>query len=516
MMNVSTIRAVVRAKFVKPDITVREQAAFAGASPSATHRLNKRCQKLKIDHLLLEQLSNKEVVEVLLYSDHRTSCKREPDYNEALRELSKARGKRKSRTVLYLEYRAIDPATAMSKTHYFRMLNKVMKRVKVVMKQHHVAGENMYIDYAGTKVFYKVGGEKVWVKIFVATLGASKKLFAFATEGEKTVHWIDGMTKAVTYFAGCTETVTMDNAKALVSEPGLVANLVDNVMFWAEHYGCLINTCRVGHPQDKSLVENGVKFITQRVLVPMLNMTFFDINEINQYILKEVEKLNNECFQGFDISRNDLFEENERGALRPCPATPYRMVTDRQVKRVKPDYHFEYGNHDYSVPYTLAGESVDIVVTQNEIGIYHQNRFVYKHHLSKNKGGSTTIPEHMSAEHLADFSMCDKKANIKWAEDTGEQVQAIVESWYSQTKNPQSRPIAKRCRALMNLVQKQGSNLVNQACEYALRHDMDKPSEIELIISAQKAEGGFENLPSRVELHGNIRGRDYYGDNYDA
>ncbi len=57
---------------------------------------------------------------------------------------------------------------------------------------------------------------------------------------------------------------------------------------------------------------------------------------------------------------------------------------------------------------------------------------------------------------------------------------------------------------------------MNQACEYALRHDMDKPSEIELIISAQKAEGGFENLPSRVELHGNIRGRDYYGDNYDA
>jgi hypothetical protein len=46
MMNVSTIRAVVRAKFVKPDITVREQAAIAGASPSATHRLNKRCQKM--------------------------------------------------------------------------------------------------------------------------------------------------------------------------------------------------------------------------------------------------------------------------------------------------------------------------------------------------------------------------------------------------------------------------------------------------------------------------------------
>ena len=164
------------------------------------------------------------------------------------------------------------------------------------MRQHHVAGEHMYIDYAGTQVFYKEKGEKVWVKVFVAVLGASKKIFAFATEGEKTVHWIEGMTKAVEYYGGNTETVTMDNAKALVSEPGLTANLVDNVMFWAEHYGCLINTCRVGHPQDKSLVELGVKFIKQRILVPMLDMTFFSLEELNLHISREVEKLNCEHF----------------------------------------------------------------------------------------------------------------------------------------------------------------------------------------------------------------------------
>lgn len=516
MMNVSTIRNIVRAKFVKPDITIRDQAAITGASPSATFRLNKRCNKLNIDHMLLEQLNNQEVFEALLYTRQRESNKREPDYNEALQELSKARGKRKSRTVLYLEYRAIDTATALSKTQYFRKLNKVMKRVKIVMKQHHSAGETMFIDYAGTKVFYMVDGEKVWVKVFVAVLGASKIMFAFATEGEKTVHWVEGMTRAFKYFGGCTEAVMMDNAKALVSGPGLVANLVDNVRLWGEHYGCLIDTCRVGHPQDKSLVELGVKFIKQRVLVPMLDMTFFDLDEINQYISREVEKLNDECFQGFDLSRRDLFEQNERKALRPLPATPFKMVTDRQIKRVKPDYHFEYGKHEYSVPHALAGEQLDIVVTHNEIDVYHQNRFVCKHQLSHLKGSATTIPEHMSAEHLADFSSCDKEANIKWAEEIGKPVTAIVNHWYSQTNNPTSRPIAKRCKALMKLVAKRGDGVVNKACEYALQNDMDKPNEIELIISAHNEEGGFENLPSRVESHGNIRGRDYYGDNYDS
>jgi hypothetical protein len=57
MMPVTTIRAAVRAKFVMPHITVREQARIAGASPSATHRINKRCERYGVDHPLLEQFN---------------------------------------------------------------------------------------------------------------------------------------------------------------------------------------------------------------------------------------------------------------------------------------------------------------------------------------------------------------------------------------------------------------------------------------------------------------------------
>lgn len=211
MMPVNTIRAVVRAKFVMPHITVREQARVAGASSSATQRLNKRCERYEVDHLLLEQLNDTEAKEALRIESIRVHNKREPDYNEALQELSKRRGKRKSRTVLFLEYHALDPLTALSKSQFFRKLNKVMKRVKIVMKQHHAAGETVYIDYCGTQVFYKKNGDKVWVKVFVAVLGASKKIFAFATAGEKTIHWVDGMTRAVEYYGGCPEAVSMDN-----------------------------------------------------------------------------------------------------------------------------------------------------------------------------------------------------------------------------------------------------------------------------------------------------------------
>jgi transposase len=516
MIQVNTIRAVVRAKFVKPAITVREQAKFAGASPSATYRLNKRCVKFKVDHPLLEQMNDSQVKEALRLESPRVHNKREPDYNYAIKELSKSRGKRKTRTVMFLEYNAINPSTALSKPHYFRKLNKVMKRVKIVMKQHHVAGETMYIDYAGTQVFFTKKGSKVWVKVFVAVLGASKKIFAFATEGEKTVHWITGMTNAVEDFGGLTESVSMDNAKALVTKPGLIANLNDNVMFWGQHYGCLMDTCRVGRPQDKSLAELGVKFVTQRILVSMLEMTFFSLDEINHHLAREVEILNNENFQGFEISRNDLFEINEQKALKKLPEKPYEMLVDRQILRVKSNYHFSYKQHEYSVPYTLAGELVDVIVTQSHLTVMFQYKLIIKHKLSYEIKGATTLPEHMSSEHLADHSLCDKDLNIEWAHKVSTPVEAIVNRWYRDTKNPKSRHIAKRCKTLMNLVHKRGSNVVSSACEYALQHDMNTPSDIELIISAQKLEGGFDKLPVHIEAHENVRGKAYYGGDYDA
>lgn len=518
MMPVTTIRAAVRARFVMPHITVREQARIAGASPSATHRINKRCERYGVDHLLLEQFNDTEAKEALRIVSKRNHDKREPVYNKVLQELSKPRGKRKSRTILFLEYQAQDPSTALSKSHFFRKLNKVMKRIKVVMKQHHAAGETMYIDYCGTQVFYSNNGEKVWVKVFVAVLGASKKIFAFATAGEKTLHWVDGMTRAVEYYGGCPETVSMDNAKALVNKAGLIANLVDNVEAWGLHYDCLMDTCRVGRPQDKSLVELGVKFVTQRILVPMLEMTFFSLNEINRHLSREVELLNNEKFQGFDISRNDLFGLGEREILekRGLPALPFAMVVERKFIRVQSNYHFKYNQHEYSVPYLLSGEIVDVVITQSHLSVSYQNEFVYKHELSHEIMGATTIPEHMPVDHLADYKMCDKELNLEWAREVSEPVASIVEQWYSKTKNPKSRPIAKRCKALMDLVQKRGEDVVTRAVEYALEHQMDKPTDLNLIISAQKQEGGFDKLPAYVQSHQNVRGKEYFGGDYDA
>ena len=43
--------------------------------------------------------------------------------------------------------------------------------------------------------------------------------------------------------------------------------------------------------QDNADAEGGVKFITLRILQVMRGMKFFSLDELNTFLLKEVEKL---------------------------------------------------------------------------------------------------------------------------------------------------------------------------------------------------------------------------------
>lgn len=116
-------------------------------------------------------------------------------------------------------------------------------------------------------------------------LGFSKKLFAFATHDMTSNRWLQGLANALQYYGGVPEVVTFDNAKAMVFKAGRLANLNDNAAAFAKHYQCICDISHVGTPTDNGNAESAVKFITQRILVPMKrDLTFFSQKEVNQYL----------------------------------------------------------------------------------------------------------------------------------------------------------------------------------------------------------------------------------------
>ena len=75
-------------------------------------------------------------------------------------------------------------------------------------------GRQLQIDFGATSV--SIGGERVRVHLFVATLGYSRRLFVRAFRHERQAAWFDGMEGAFQHFGGVPREVLFDNARALV------------------------------------------------------------------------------------------------------------------------------------------------------------------------------------------------------------------------------------------------------------------------------------------------------------
>src|SRR4029077_20782140 len=77
-------------------------------------------------------------------------------------------------------------------------------RLKPTMRQTHVAGEKLFVDFAGRtgEIVDGLTGEIIPVQIFVAVLGASSFTYAEAVWSQKLPDWITAHVRAFAYFGG--------------------------------------------------------------------------------------------------------------------------------------------------------------------------------------------------------------------------------------------------------------------------------------------------------------------------
>lgn len=124
-------------------------------------------------------------------------------------------------------------------------------------------------------------------------------------------------------------------------------------------------------------------------------------------------------------SRRKLFEEVERTALKPLPATPYEFSEWRQ-RTVGMDYHFDIDRHYYSVPHGLLKEKVWARITERTIEIFHVGQRVASHVRTSSNRRHTTVMEHMPANHQFYAAWSPEKLN-GMAEKVGPNAVTLVE-----------------------------------------------------------------------------------------
>jgi transposase len=135
------------------------------------------------------------------------------------------------------------------------------------MRFETAPGKQMQIDFGERLV--EIGGAKLRVYLFVATLGYSRRCHVRAFRNERQESWFDGLESAFHKFAGVTEEVLFDNARALVVEHDAVTRSVvfnDKLKAFAKHWDFRPRACAPYRARTKGKTENGVGYVKRNAI----------------------------------------------------------------------------------------------------------------------------------------------------------------------------------------------------------------------------------------------------------
>jgi transposase len=499
------IREVLRLK--AGGFSKRRIAASLGISATAAMECVQRARRAGLTWPLPEDLSD-DALEQRLYppSTIKDEQRPLPHWAEIHRQL-----KRPGVTLqlLWQEYRERDPS-GYAYSRFCDLHRAWEKRVSPTMRQTHIAGERMFVDYAGTKlqVIASTTGEILTAELFVAVLGASSLTYAEATWTQSLADWIGAHTRAFSYFGGVAAMIVSDNLKSGITKACFYEPNVNRTYEeMADHYDTAIVPARPKKPKDKAKVEAGVLVATRWVIAKLRKRTFFSLAELNAAIRDCVEQINNRVTRHLGASRRSLFEEIERSTLKSLPTTDYVFAQWKQC-RAGIDYHVEIDQHYYSVPYTLVRQELWASYTASTVEVFHRGKRVAVHRRGPPNRGHTTLPEHMPSSHrrYADWTLERIKRE---AGEIGPNATALVEVILREKRHPEQG--FRSCLGIVRLVGRFDRERVEAACERALAIGARSFSSVKSILDTKLDRKRPEKAAEGPAIvHDNIRGPTFY------
>jgi transposase len=191
--------------------------------------------------------------------------RREPDWTALTRELKRPGV---NLMVLWEEYRLLHP-DGYGYSRFCDLYREFERRLAPVMRQHHVAGDKVFVDYSGKKIAIvnPATGEVREAEIFVAVLGASNYTYAQATWTQTLPDWIEAHVRMFRFFGGVPRLVVPDNLKSGVHKASFYDPEINrSYAMMAAHYGVGVVPARPYRPRDKAKVEAGVRFAQTYIL----------------------------------------------------------------------------------------------------------------------------------------------------------------------------------------------------------------------------------------------------------
>lgn len=245
-------------------------------------------------------------------------------------------------------------------------------------------GQQIQFDLKEKVPLKTVTGEKHQIYIPTITFGWSRYNYRKVVLDTKTETLISFLAEAFESFGGVPKEIVIDNLKAFVEKSRYKDNeAILNPKFdeFCKDYGIKVKPCVARRPQTKGKTETQNKIVDQ---LKNYSGHYNDIDDIHNK-LEIINKEDNEAIsQATKLPRIFLFNK-EKGDLNSLPSKEIRIKYHLKLNEVhvSKESLISYKSNKYSVPKKYIGLNVGLVVINDELHIYYNNKIITKHKISE-------------------------------------------------------------------------------------------------------------------------------------
>jgi len=319
-------------------------------------------------------------------------------------------------------------------------------------------GEECQVDYGtGPMVRDPDSGKYRRTRLFVMTLGYSRKSVRLLTFRSSSRIWAELHEKAFRRLGGAASIVVLDNLR----EGVLAADIYDprlNPLYRdvLAHYSVTALPCRVRDPDRKGKVESGVAHAQK---TPLRGKRFGSLEEAQAYLDHWEERWADKRIHGRTKRQVAAMFAEEKPHLKPLPLEPFRYYQFGK-RTVHLDGCVEVDAAYYGAPPGWIGREVHVQWDAMFVRLLDpRTGELLREHLSQKRGGHRIRDEDRPRRTPA-----GTLALLARAHKAGQNIGTLCDAMYERKPEESVR----RIQGVLNLVKKYGAPACEDACAAAL------------------------------------------------
>lgn len=319
-------------------------------------------------------------------------------------------------------------------------------------------GEEAQVDYGtGPMVRDAHSGKYRRTRLFVLTLGFSRKCVRLLTFQSSTRIWAELHEQAFRRLGGSTRVVVLDNLKEGVLAPDVYdATLNPLYRDVLAHYSAVALPCRVQDPDRKGKVESGVGHAKK---TPLKGQRFESLEAAQSYLDQWEERWADTRIHGTTKRQVSAMFAEEKPALQPLPLEPFRYYQYGE-RTVHLDGCVEVEAAYYGAPPGWIGRLVAVQWDARCVRLLDpRTGQLLREHLRQTRGRHRIKDEDRPPRtpqgivHL-----------LARAAQSGPHVGELAQGMYHR----QAEAAVRRIQGLLSFIRKYGAARVDDACAAAL------------------------------------------------